>query len=238
MARPAHRTKTELAAAGIREAILHGELPPGQRATLAQLSERFGMSVTPIREAIRLLEAEGLVTNEPHRGVTVNELTAADFDELCMLRAMAESLATRLAVPHLTQADLERLEALHATLERAVARQDDALLTQANADWHFDLYAAARTRYLAKSIERLWMPFHRSGLWVANRREASLREHDAIMKAIRARDADEAARLMHEHITRIHLAIIEHLRTDVAEGRAPAGEAALAVGGGRAELSL
>lgn len=229
---PVHKTKAELAVEAIREAILRGELRPGERITLAQLSDWLGMSVTPIREAIRILEAEGLVSNEPHRGVNVNDLSLSDVDELYMLRAMMESLATKLAVPHLGEAEIGTLEALHATMQDAVARRDDALLTRANADWHFHLYAASRTRYLVKSIVRLWMPFHWSGLWRANRREASLREHEAVMDAIRAGDADRAARLMHEHITEVHLSIMGYLQADAAKAAArgaPLGEAVFAL---------
>jgi DNA-binding GntR family transcriptional regulator len=205
----AHRTKTELAVEGLREAVAGGDLRPGERVTLAQLSALLGMSATPIREAIRLLEAEGLVVNEPHRGVTINAVTAEDAAELCLLRAATESLATRLAVPRLTADDLRDLEELHRRLAEAVARGDDDALTEANAEWHLRIYRAARTRVILPFVERLWMPLHASGLWVAEQRTQSVDEHAAVMEALRARDADAAARLMHDHIVSVHDSLAE-----------------------------
>jgi DNA-binding GntR family transcriptional regulator len=209
-----HKTKAELALEGFREAILRGQIRAGERVTLAQLSTTLGMSVTPIREAIRALEAEGLVTNEPHRGVTVNDLTLADAEELYMLRAPMESLATRLAVPLLNEHDIGRLDDLIADMERAVERGDDAGLSRANGDWHFFIYSASRTKHVLKNILRLWMPYHWSSpnFWNPDQRDESLREHAAIMDAIRARDADAASRLMHDHISHAHGRLLRRLR--------------------------
>lgn len=224
---PIHKTKTEVALERVREAILRGDLKPGERLTLPQLSTALGMSSTPIREALRALEAEGLVKSEPHRKFVVANLTAADADEIYMLRAPMESLATRLAVNRLTEDDLEQLESLHSEMARAAADHDDARLTRANADWHLTLYAASDRKHLVRLILQLWMPFHWSGRWLGQRRAESLAEHGRIMDAIRARDADNAARLMHEHITNVHLSILPYLRsggslTDLAATPAPA----------------
>ena len=209
---PVHKTKAELALEGLRDAILRGDVEPGERLTLPQLSEALGMSATPIREALRALEAEGLVTSQPHRKFVVANLTAADAEEIYMLRAPMESLATRLAVPLLTAADLDRLERLQQEMAEAAAAYDDRGLTRANADWHLTLYTASGRRHLVRLILQLWMPFHWSGRWLGRRRAESLEEHARIMEAIDARDAETAARLMHEHITRVHLSIVPYLR--------------------------
>src|SRR5438132_12692621 len=112
MQRLEHRTKTELALEGLRYAILRGELGQGRRMTLIDLQQALGMSSTPIREAIRVLEAEGLVTNEPHRGVTVSSLTLEGVAELYMLRAPLERLAGKLAAGKITDAQVARLSEL------------------------------------------------------------------------------------------------------------------------------
>jgi DNA-binding GntR family transcriptional regulator len=217
-----HKTKAALALEGLREAIHRGELLPGERITVVQLSERLGMSVTPIREAIRVLEAEGLVVNEPHRGVTVTSRTLAEEEELTILRASMEALATRYAVPLVDHATLEELERLQDDMEEAVADGDDARLTDGNARFHLAIYNASGLRYTVGLIERLWMPFHRSPIWDAGDRDASLVEHRAILDAIRTGDADEASVLMCEHVARAHRVVVEHTlatgRTSVAVG--------------------
>ncbi len=101
-----HKTKTELALEAIREAIMEGRMRPGARLTLAQLSDVLGMSITPIREAIRVLEADGLVSYEAHKGIWVTDLTADQSRELTLLRARLEGLATELAVPKLTDGSI------------------------------------------------------------------------------------------------------------------------------------
>lgn len=210
-----YKTKAELALEGLRDAILRGEIRPGKRVTQAQLSQRLGMSATPIREAIRILDAEGLLVYEPHRGITVNTMTLDEAAELYLLRAPMEGLAARLAVPNLTEADMAMLEQLQRDFEAAFAAGDDDRMTQVNADWHLLIYSATKTKYLVKVILRLWMPFHWSGWsgpWRAVNRADSVREHGAIMDAIRARDANRAARLMEEHIARVHRAMSEVAR--------------------------
>ena len=112
-----YRTKVDLALEGLQQAILSGGIQPGARLTVAQLSEQLDMSATPIREAIRLLEADGIITNEPHRGATVVDLSASDAEELYLIRAAVESLATRLAVANLSDADVAHLWELHAADE-------------------------------------------------------------------------------------------------------------------------
>jgi len=209
---PRYRTKVDLAFEGLQQAILTGKIKPGERLTIAQLSEQLEMSSTPIREAIRLLEADGVITNEPHRGSTVASITPEEAEELYLIRAPVESLATKLATPLLTDADLERLDDLHGEMAAAVAAGDDEALTRANASWHLYIYSASQATYLPRLILRLWMPVRWGGLWVPERREQAYREHTAILEALRARDAETASRLMFEHIDGARDLIVSHLR--------------------------
>lgn len=196
----AHRTKGDLALDAIREAILAGDMSPGTRLTLAELSELLGMSATPIREAIRVLEADGLVTYEPHRGVWVRVLTPTEARELAVVRAALEGVATRLAVPHLTNGDVERLAELQEALRAAVAADDDEAVTMANADWHRTIYAAAGSSFVYQHVMRLWIPYPWTRVWNTERKQASIAQHDEVLAAIRAGDADRAGELMHDHI--------------------------------------
>ena len=217
-----YQTKVDLAFEGLQQAILTGVIKPGERLTIAQLSEQLDMSSTPIREAIRLLEADGVITNEPHRGSTVVDISPEDAQELYLIRAPVESLATRLATPHLSSVDIERLLELHRNMGAAVESEDDEALTQANASWHLYIYSASNATYLPRLILRLWMPFRWGGLWVPERRQQAYREHTEIMEALQARDADVAARLMFDHIDGARELIVNHLRDSAAAGSMPA----------------
>jgi DNA-binding GntR family transcriptional regulator len=195
-----HRTKSELALDAMRQGILAGDIRPGARLSIIELSELLGMSSTPIREAIRVLEADGLVVYEPHRGVWVRSLTVAEAEELALLRAPMEGLATRLAVPHLDDRDLGRLEGLQEEMVEAARVTDDASMTRANAEWHRHIYAAAGTTFVFRHIMRLWMPYPWTRVWDNSRREAALVQHEEILAAIRSGQAERAGELMHDHI--------------------------------------
>jgi DNA-binding GntR family transcriptional regulator len=195
-----HRTKSELALDALRQAILAGDIRPGTRLTMAEISELLNMSATPIREALRVLEADGLVVSEPHRGVRVRTLTAAEAEELGLLRAPMEGLATRLAVPNLDAHDIARLEELQAEMIEAAQIGDDPTMTRANAEWHRHIYAAANTTFVFRHIMRLWIPYPWTRVWDNSRREASITQHEEILAAIRSGDAVGAGALMHDHI--------------------------------------
>jgi DNA-binding GntR family transcriptional regulator len=202
------QTKVSVALETLRESILEGGLKPGERLLASDLAEALDMSPTPVREALRILEAEGLVTSIPHRGAVVSDLAAIETDTFYALRAPMESLATRLAVPRLTEADIEKLEREHARMKAALQHDDDKRLTKSNSTWHTLIYEACGSPYLMDLIRRLWMPFHWRGLWADPRRELSVREHGEIMEAIKTRQADEAARLMQKHIEGVHRSIV------------------------------
>lgn len=217
-----HRTKAVLAYDALRDAVLQGRIRPGERLTTMTLCSMLGMSSTPVREAIRRLEAEGLLVNEPHRGVTVNDLDGLDTDEFFAMRPPMESLATRLATPQLTPADLAALADIHAELEHAAAKRDDDELTSANARWHMTIYAACPKRAIVLLVQQLWMPFHWSSVryWPMHDdlRKATVREHAEIMAALSNRDAERAGQLMREHITRVHEEVMRRQREHDAAG--------------------
>lgn len=206
-----HKTKTALAVEALREAITRGQIKPGERLKVAYLSDLLGMSPTPIREAVRILQAEGLIDHEPHHTVSVADLAAEDAQELYLLRGMLEELATRLAVPRLSEADLAHLKDLESQMRAAQESGDDAGMARVNAQWHLHLYHASGTKYLQEFILRLWSRFPWDTIWIIpGRREKSWAQHTEIMKAIEARDAEAAARLMREHVLSGQTSVIDH----------------------------
>ena len=198
---PRHLTKTELALERLREQIRSGELAPGQRLAVDELSRLLGMSATPIREALRLLQADRLVDYRPHHGVVVTESAPEVTVEIYRIRSALEPLATALAVQGLRPERLEELERLHSTLRSTVTAGRGNRIAADNAAWHWALYESADSTYLYGFIRRLWEGFPWRTMWaLPGRAELSLREHEAMMEAIRAGDGAAAADRMREHI--------------------------------------
>lgn len=198
---PRHVTKTELALELLREQIRSGELAPGQRLAIDDLTRLLGMSATPIREALRLLQADRLVDYRPHHGVVVTETPPEATAEIYRLRAVLEPLAAELAVQSLSPEHLRELERLHTELAAAVGSGRGKRIADGNAAWHWALYESADSLYLNDFIRRLWEGFPWRTMWaLPGRAELSLREHEAMMEAIRKGDAGATAELMREHI--------------------------------------
>ena len=112
-------TEVERAIRFLREAILQGDYQPGQRLPQKELSEQLDMSPTPIREALRLLEAQGLLERVPYKGAYVAEASPEESEEISVIRSALEGLATRMAVPNLTSDDVQALESLVKEMEDA-----------------------------------------------------------------------------------------------------------------------
>lgn len=195
------QTKAEYAAAQLREQILSGDLPPGERLRVDLLTEQLGMSPTPIREALRVLQAEGLLTQRPHHGIVVANPSAEDFEEICRLRAMLEPYAARLAVARLDAAALAELDTVHEAYLAAVDSDNRRAALALNRQWHWLIYRASASPRLLDLIERLWngLPWGMIGD-LPSRVQRSASEHVAIQEAIHRRDGDTVAELLRKHI--------------------------------------
>ena len=208
-----YRTKSELAAAKLRDDIRAGVMKPRERIDIEALGDLLGMSATPIREALRQLQAEGFVVNEPHRGARVADFSPEETADLYDLREALESLATLIAADHLTAADIAELEVLAEANRTAIDRNDHAAAMRLNEAWHMTIYAAAQsTPHLLDFIRRLWND-PRSTTWVVpGRLPLSRRDHAAIMDALSAGDGKRAADLMGDHIRAGKNLVLSHLR--------------------------
>ncbi len=196
------QTKMDFAAEFLRSGIQLGEFGPGQRIEPAAVAATLGVSITPVREALRLLEADGLVVAEAHRSFRVAEFDTADVDQLYALRALVESKVTAAAVPRLSDTDVEELGRLAQLHSRAVKAGDRQASARHTRDWHMKLYAGAfHAPRLVDFIDRLWRAFPWMSTWMVPARNASsVVEHAELMVAIRARDAEAAEQLMSRHI--------------------------------------
>ncbi|MBR8740582.1 GntR family transcriptional regulator [Nocardiopsis sp. MG754419] len=194
-------TKAEVAYRALRDAIRSGELPPGERLRLQDLARRLGMSLTPVRDALRMLAAHGLIEQRANLGAVVAQCTPERAEDVYRLRLVLEPMAARLAAEQATDAQLEIMEGALRVLDRAVAEGRSQDITALNADFHRAVYSAARSHYLMDFIDRLWDGVPYQAISLVGRAEASSDQHHAIMDALRARDGDRAAAHMHAHIS-------------------------------------
>jgi len=193
------RDLTQDAYARIRGAIREGALPPGLRITEADLAGRFGVSRTPVRQAIARLEAEGLLTRRDGRGLAVTAPDHAQVVELYVMREVLEGAAARLAAQHASETEITAMAELVAA---EVAQFGDArALAGTNQRLHGLLYLAAHNRYLLRSLEQLsaTMALLPSLLTEGGRAAEAHGEHRVILAALSARDgaAAEAAARAH-----------------------------------------
>jgi DNA-binding GntR family transcriptional regulator len=181
--------------------IESGEFGAGSRLREIELAERFGISRTPIREALKRLEAQGLVTHEPHHGVIVSKLDYGEVTELYYMRGVLEGTAARLAAIHATEVEVTVLREMIAADYSAVG---DALeLARLNRLFHRQIFLASRNRFLMKLHDNMrtsLIILAGTTLAAPSRGGESLVEHERVVNAIAAHDPDEAEAAAREHI--------------------------------------
>ena len=187
----------------LRQQIFAHELTPGDWVDEQKLAEQYGISRTPLREALKVLAAEGLVELKPRRGCYVTEISRQDIDDIFPLIALLEGRCTFDAVQRATEADLAELATIHDQLERAAAAQQIALFFEANQEFHRKLQAMSGNRWLLSVIQDLRKVLKLSrlhSLSLEGRLQQSLEEHRAIMAAFEAGEVAKAEKLMHDHL--------------------------------------
>lgn len=193
----------EFAADSVRQSILVGDLPPGERILLDDLAAELGISPIPVREALRVVATEGLVVPVARRGYTVAPVRVEDLEETYSLRFLLEPRAVRLAVPRLTPADLAELTGDLEALAEAFRENDWPNHRLHHRNFHFGIYNRCNSPWLLRFTEMLWTNSERYQ-FMTTRIKGELRqrlsEHRAILRACKAGDADRAAELMHDHL--------------------------------------
>ena len=196
----------------IKALILAGDLAPGSRIRQEELALRFGTSRIPVREALRTLENEGLVTLKPNSGAWVAKVDLLECVEIYKIRERIEPLALAESVPNLSDAQLQALEDL---VERMELARDMEEFLRLDREFHLRSYDGAAMGELLGLIHRYWnktQQYRRAftrligpgGRWIINY------EHRLIMESIKRRDVEEAASLLHGHIRRTRLELGKH----------------------------
>src|SRR6187549_1318429 len=210
-----HNSLHDEVAAQLRDRIFSGELMPGTFLDEVQLAEQMKISRTPLREALKVLTAEGLVRHEPRRGCFVNEVTEQDLDEIFPVIALLEGRCAFEAAQNATDADLEALEDLHQKLSRHAKAKRINEYYATNFAIHEAIIALAGNRWLASVIgdlRKLVKLARLQQLHAPGRLEQSLSEHLAVFAALKARDAEGADAAMRTHLQRQRSALRELAR--------------------------
>jgi DNA-binding GntR family transcriptional regulator len=196
-AQPGYVSKTDMVAALIRQLIITGELAAGGQLRQRDLAQRFGVSQTPVREALRRLQSEGLVVGDAHRGFTVVEPDDGPVEENFQIRAALESLGASLAARKIDADGIEALRDLNEAM-RALG-DDDPRYADLNREFHFAVYEHAGSPLLLSLMRLLWASLH-GGPRVSRTHAESARQHDAIIDALSAGDAAAASARTYQHI--------------------------------------
>jgi DNA-binding GntR family transcriptional regulator len=201
----------------LQQRILDGVLRPGERIDLDAIAQELAVSRTPVRTALRQLESEGLVTIYPHRAVMVSELSADDLEQMYSVRIHLETLAARLAVPRLTNADIAQMRAVQAELIQGVDEANPASFAEKDRAFHLALYSAANNKFLSRLIDDLRKASLRFLTVYASveRLSNAVSEHELIITAAEARDAETVVGLIQQNLERTCTVASAFLRSRV-----------------------
>ena len=197
----------------IRDSIVNYRIKPGEQLNELELIKKLGISRSPIREAFRLLEAEGFVVRHWGRGVFVREVSASDVHELFPIRAALESLAAELAVSRLTEKELKDLGRITEKMEEAAKAGDTRVYAKLNFDFHKEIVKGARNNRLEemiKNVGRQSMWFFFASLYFKKSLNSAMTSHKGIYLALKKRDGKLAAKCIKNHINDGAMKILEY----------------------------
>jgi DNA-binding GntR family transcriptional regulator len=196
----------------LRKAIIEGRLARDERLVQDDLATQFGTSRIPVRDALKRLETEGLVTLDERGSYVVSYFGSEDVEEIYGLRLLLEPYAAGKALDCMTASDLEELENIAQEMKEAATLKNIERYVQLNQTFHLSLYELSRQRRLVRMIQSLWlglMPL--TPMAVPGQLERSAREHEAIMRALQDRRRDSVESLMRDHIEHAGTALQAHL---------------------------
>jgi DNA-binding GntR family transcriptional regulator len=209
---PKEPTTSERIAAYLRDSILRGDLPPGSRIRQEEIAEQLGTSRLPVREALRMLETEGLTQLEANKSARVPRLDRDELDVVYEMRERIETLALRLSLPHLTSQQESELYSIQDQIE---ANDDVGRFLELDRRFHLGTYAGCPSVELLSTVTRLWnstQHYRRAFMLIggADRRWFVNAEHRLILDAISRRDGADCERYLAGHIRRTRIQLDQH----------------------------
>ncbi|HUW78844.1 MAG TPA: GntR family transcriptional regulator [Candidatus Nanopelagicaceae bacterium] len=199
-------------AAGLKEAILTGKYPPGTRIRQEDIAEQYGASRSPVREAFRMLDADGLLTLIANTGAWISQLSLAECEEMYQIRERVEPLLLRSSMPKL---DAETMAKLHALVKQLEESEDVENFLLHDREFHLLTYVGASTALLGDMVQRLWnttQHYRRAytRLLAVDGFKSAHYEHHLLLSAIERGDNEDAERILYGHIRRTRLELAKH----------------------------
>lgn len=199
----------------LRQAILRGELKPGERLMEIQLADRLGVSRTPIREAIRKLELEGLVLMIPRKGAEVAKISEKHLRDVLEVRRCLEELAVELACQRMDEEQVKKLEKAHETFIEAVKGKDMMRMAECDEAYHDVIYEGTGNQRLIQLLNNIREQMYRYRLEYikdAGKRQILVHEHEQILQAIRMHHVNEAKSAIREHIENQEITVSQKIK--------------------------
>lgn len=196
------QTKNDIVYNALKEQIVTGELLPGERITVMQCAEEFGVSAMPVREALKRLQQEGLVTITPHAGAQVVKCDDKHYHEITELRMLLEPYAAKLATSRLTEKDLDKLAEILTQMQTCVEEQDNVGYSELNTKFHHYIYDRCGNETLVETINSLWEKTRMSKNIFLMERERigpSLEEHRECLECLRRGDPEAVQEAFARH---------------------------------------
>lgn len=207
----------ELVFEHIKHAIITGELKPGERLMEVQLAEKLGVSRTPVREAIRKLELEGLVVMVPRKGAFVSDVSLKDIIDVFEVRETLEGLASYLAAERITKEEIENLNEILNKTKENVEKGDSRGIIECDVKFHDAVFNASRNEKLIQIMANLQEHIHRFRIIYVNMAERAnklVEEHGELLQAIKTGNAQKAKKLAIKHVENIQNEVIKELSQD------------------------
>lgn len=204
----------------LRKAILRGELVPGQRLMEIQLAEKMGVSRTPVREAIRKLELEGLVIMVPRKGAEVAHISGKNLRDVLEVRRALEELAGELACKRMTEEEFKELEKANHRFTSMLGSDDITEIAQADETFHAMIYQATENERLIQMVNHLREQMYRyriEHIKDRSQRKLLVQEHQEIMRALAVRDVEATRRTIRNHINKQEIAVAKQIRDQERE---------------------
>ena len=211
------KNETDLAlsqqiANSLKEEILSGKYPPGVRIRQEDIAEQFGASRSPVREALRILEADGLINLVAHTGAWISHLSLSECEEMYQLRERIEPLLLRLSIPHMTESIIAELQDFVLQME---ATTDVETFLKLDRKFHLLSYSKAETVLVGEMVNRLWnttQHYRRaySQMMASTSFKPAHYEHHLLLASIKKRDVDDAERILFGHIRRTRLELAQY----------------------------
>lgn len=201
----------------LRDAILKGKLEPGEHLMEVQLANKLGVSRTPIREAIRQLQTEGLVIMTPRKGAVVAEITKEDLTDVLEVRTTLEKMAVELACRNMTEEELEGLKKCHEELKEMLGKSELPLVANKDEEFHDLIYAASHNKRLIQILSNLRQQIYRYRLEYIkdeNKWHRLVEEHSGLVKAIEEKDEMSAKLVIDRHIDNQKTTILDRIQVN------------------------